>query len=61
MQAIGKVLHASLRVHVQGSHQIKTAIIATRLPGSIFFGNHLCKGEAMGILNCEQCWQIPNV
>ncbi len=59
MRAIGKVLHASLMV--KGSQQIEMAINPTRSPGSIFFANHVCKGEAVVILNGEQCWQIPNV
>ncbi len=41
MQAIGKVLHVWQRVLLRGCHQTETMIIATRLPGSIFFGHHV--------------------
>jgi hypothetical protein len=41
MQAIGKVLHVWQRVLVRGCHQIEMAIIATRPPRSVFFGNHV--------------------
>jgi hypothetical protein len=44
MQAVGKILHVWQRVLVRGCHQIETAIIATRPPRSVFFGNHVQRG-----------------
>ncbi len=61
MQAIGKVLHVWQRVLVRVCHQIQTAIIATRSPGSIFLWEQCAKEEAHGDLNGEKYRQIPNV
>ncbi len=39
MQAVGNVLHVWQRILVRGCHQIETAVIPTRPPQSVFFGN----------------------
>ncbi len=44
MQVVGKVLHVWQRMLVRGCHQIETAVVATRPPRSVFFGNLVQRG-----------------